>query len=103
MGSGDRAGFVAIAVEAEAAEFGGSEDDGIPFKDDGGLSRVAAAEGRGNRRVAAEFGEEFGLEGGKGAVGMVFCSEVAGNVDVDDAAGGDVWWEEDGGEFNLML
>ena len=103
VGSWDRPGFVTVAVEAETAEFRGREDDRVPFEDDGGLGRVAAAEGGGSRRIAAEFGEEFGLEGGKGAVGVVFCGEVAGDVYVDDAAGGDVWREEDRGEFNLML
>jgi len=102
-GTGNGASFVAIAVETEAAEFGGGEDDGVPFEDDGGLGRVAAAERGRDGGLATEVCEKFGLEGGEGAVGVVFCGEVAGDIHVDDAAGGDIWWEEDGGEFDLVL
>jgi len=67
------------------------------------LGRVAAAEGGSDRGFATEVCEKFGLEGGEGAVGVVFCGEVAGDIHVDDAAGGDVWGKEDGGELDLTL
>ena len=38
-------------------------------------------------------------------VEFLFCDVlslvVAGDIDVDDAAGVDVWWQENGREFNL--
>jgi len=41
------------------------------------------------------------LEGCESFGGAFFGGEVAGDVDVDDAARGDVWREENGGELNL--
>lgn len=47
--SRDAAGFVAIAVEAQGADICRREIDGVPFKDDGGLCGISAAENRWGR------------------------------------------------------
>lgn len=100
---GDGAGLVAVAVEAEAAQLGAREVDGVPFEDDAGLRGVAAAEdGRGGR-LGAEGGVDVGLQGGELLVGDGLGVLVAADVDVDDAAGVDVGREEDGGELDLAL
>ncbi len=46
-------------------------------------------------------GEDLVLQRGKGGLGLGFGDKVAGDGDVDDRAGRDVGWEENGGEFNL--
>lgn len=96
-----RAGLGAIPVEGERFERGSGQVDGIPFQDQGGLGCVAEAQdGRRGRLDAVGVQDAFleGLEsGGAGSFGIV----VARDGDIDDTTGGDVVWEENGGEFDL--
>lgn len=101
QGPRDAAGFAAIPIQAETAQFGGGELDGVPFEDERGLGRVAAAQGGCAGRDQAEGGVDVGLQPGEGERGAGFGGEVAGDGDVDDGAGGYVRREEDGGEFYL--
>lgn len=98
----DAAGFAAVAVQAEGADGGGGELDGVPFEDDGGLRGVAAAEEGGGRGGLPVGGEDGGLQGEEGGLGGGFGGVVARYGYVDDAAGGDGGGEEDGREFNLV-
>ena len=41
------------------------------------------------------------MEGEEGGLGFLLGDKIAGDGDVDDAAGGDVGWQEDGGKFDL--
>ena len=75
--------------------------DGVPFEDDGGLGNIAAAEDRGRGRDGSEGLEDGVLELGESLFGDELGLLVAGDVDVDDAAGVDVGREEDGRELDL--
>lgn len=98
---GDGAGFAAIAVQRQAAQFSGRDIDGIPFEDDGGLCGIAAAEDGRRGSALAEGAEDVRLKLVEFAGGFGFGLEVAGDGDVDDAAGRNVGGEEDGGELDL--
>lgn len=65
------------------------------------MGGVAAAEEGGGRRGASVGRVDGGLEGEEGFLRGGFRVVVAGDGDVDDAAGGDGGGEEDGGEFDL--
>jgi len=97
----DIPGLLAITVQRERYEVRGRELDGVPLEHDARLRGVEAAELRRRRFGGAERREDVVLEGLEGEVGGALGGCVAGDGDVDDAARGDVGWEEDGGEFNL--
>lgn len=65
------------------------------------MSCVSAAQDGGCGCALAEGAVDFGLEGVEFSGGFGFGFVVAGYGDVDDGAGGDIWGEEDGGEFDL--
>lgn len=62
---------------------------------------ISAAEDRRRGRLGAKCVEDLGLEGVELLVGNELGVLVSGYVDVDNAAGVDVWWEEDGRELDL--
>jgi len=78
-------------MQAQTPQFGGREGDGIPFEDDGGLSRISAAEGGWRGGLGTEGFEDLRLDLVKGGIGFYFGGEVARDVDVHDTAGGYVW------------
>lgn len=97
----DVAGLLAVAVQAQGYQVGGREGDGVPFEHDGCLRGIATADlGRRGLR-GAEAVVDAVLEGAECALGGGFFGGVLADGDVDDAAGGDVWREQDGREFNL--
>ncbi len=66
QGAWDTASFVAIAIEGQGPYVCSGEIDGVPFKDDGSLCGIAAAEdrrGRGALTIRREDGRLQGLEG----------------------------------------
>jgi hypothetical protein len=97
----DVPGLLAITVKREGYEVGRRELDGIPLEHDARLRGVEAAELRRRGLGGAERREDVVLEGLEGEVSGALGGCVARDGDVDDAARGDVGWEEDGGEFNL--
>lgn len=98
---GDRARLVVVAVQRQADQVGRRELDGVPLEHDGGLGCVAAAQGRGRGQGGAEAIVDLVLQGLEALLGGGLGGEVAADGDVDDGAGGDVWWEEDGRELDL--
>lgn len=92
---GDRSSFVAVAVQAEATQLCCRKLDGIPFQHYACLGCVSASEHRSGRRVGAEGVVDVGLQGRELLIGNGFGVLVAGDVDVDDAAGVDVGRKED--------
>jgi hypothetical protein len=98
----DVAGLLPVAEERQRDDVGRGEVDGVPFEDHRGLGGVAAAQLRGRRGFGAEGGVDLVLQPAEGELGRGLGGGVAGYRDVDYGAGGDVGWEEDGGEFDLV-
>ena len=103
QGSRNAAGFAAIAVKAQRAQVGSGEVYGVPFQDNGRLSRIATTkEGRWGRTLAVCC-KDGGLECLKGFVGCSFRGMVTWDCYVDNATGRNGWRKKNGGEFDLML
>lgn len=97
-----RASLGAIAVEGQRLQGCGGEVDRIPFEDEGGLGCVSQTED-GRRWSLDTVGvQDTLLEGLEGSCVGALCGVVARNGDIDNAARGDVVWEENRGEFNLV-
>lgn len=99
--AGDVACLLVVAVQRQGDEVGGGELDGVPFQHDACLGCVAAAEDWAGGFVGTERGKDLVLQGAEGALGCDFGGRVPADGDVDYGAGGDVWGEEDGREFDL--
>lgn len=100
---GDVAGLLPIAIQAQGHQVGSSELDGVPFQDDGSLSRIAAAQdGRGGFGGAKGL-EDAVLEGTELVFRSSLLADVAANRDVYDATGGDVGRQQNGGELDLYV
>jgi hypothetical protein len=98
---GNRACLVAVAIEAETTQFRCRKFDWIPLQYYAGLSRIAASEHGSRGRLGAKGVVNVGLQGRELLVGNCLGVLVAGDVDVDDASGVDIGWQEDRGEFDL--
>lgn len=79
---GNRPRLVAIAIECEAAQLGGSSIDRVPLKNDRRLCSIATAEFRCGGCVLAEGAKDLGLEFVEGFRGLRFGSVVASYIDI---------------------
>lgn len=95
--------FVAIPVQGQASKLGGRKVDWIPFQYDRSLRGVAAAEDRRSGRPLPKGAVDGCLESVEGCCCLVFGLGVPRDGDIDNAARGNVWREENGGELDLVM
>lgn len=99
--SRDVASLLAVAVQAQGDQVGSSQLDRVPFQDDGSLGRISATECGLRRFLGAKRLVNALLQGTEFLLGRGLFGGVLGDVDVDDAAGGDVGGKEDGRKLDL--
>lgn len=100
---GNVAGLLPIAIQAQGHQVGSSELDGVPFQDNGGLGRIAAAQDGGGGFGGAKGLEDAVLEGAELVFRSSLLADVAANRDVNDTTGGDVGRQQNGREFDLYV